>query len=791
MRIRTGLFGSCVLAVMMLVSTVSATSPYDMPYGIQWNFLIGHNNDDNPTACTMSPDGTIWITTMGAGNSGGSPALTWGNPTGIYAGSYASGYGQISPTGFILQGNDFPGVPGMSNYSQGYSPTVLFAGNDPTAYISLNVNRAAIWTDAAPPDAVSHNTALISFSVTSLKGSTPVDYDGTPSITLPIANVAGLSPAAKFSHELLNTTYYNGSAHDNVMASDGSYYFCTGNQGNDTNNPPDMFTVGDFSGPYGQSYKPAIGWVAADGLTFSGPAHQPSCGGRSFFSDVDLNETAGKVYAAGYGYTSSGGTMDFLDPDGPGPIPQIAFSTSTAGDAKGFAVVYDTATWAVQKTVTWESSYGDDFCTDITATPDGGFVLVGQTLGGLGGKTNPAPGTNDGYMEQYNADGSLAWNYQTETAVSDTFGDVTVDPADASVYVSGNRHNGSNNDPFLMKFTSSGALVWTRTIDNGGTEESQRDHGNIDKHKIYFLSEYNPSAGGTPWVNTISYAPTNTDEVLLQKLSPGDFDDGTATGTTDGLVDFDDVQYAGSRSAPGLTGVDTYDFDGDGNSTLADAYYMISNIMDRTVGDIHPGAMPEPLSDVDNADIGKALGSYTGAGGGGKPYLEGDVDFDGDVDEADVAFVAAKFSGALTRRGKRSPSTEPPSGRAELVYNTLDGSVWIYASRAAGGAITSFQLENTHGTFVPANYKGPSGGNLGGAFEDVTENVIADTDLTFTGFSGFYSLGNVFPAEMSQEELEVYLTTAVYTGRPGSGQWGFNLVVVSGPFLPGTMIYVR
>jgi hypothetical protein len=580
-------------------------------------------------------------------------------------------------------------------------------------------------------------------------------------------NLAGLNPANKFSHELLNTPYYNGSAHDSAVASNGTLYWCTGNQGSSTAAAPDMFTVGDFSGPYDKSYKPSIGWIAKDGLTFGGPANQPSCGGRSFFSDMDLTESAGKVYACGYGFNGIGGIMDFFDPDGPGPIAQINLNTGTTRTEKGFAMVYNTTTWAVLQTVIWESTYGGDYTTDITVTPDGGFVVVGQTYGSLGGKTNPAEGTLDGYLEKYNADGSLAWNYQTETTEGDTFGDVTVDP-DGGVYVSGN----SGSDAFLKKFTSAGALVWTTIIDNGGTSDSQRDHGNIDKYKIYYLSQYNPTGGGTPWVNTLSYVPQGNNENLLQKLIPGDFDDGTGTGTSDGFVNFADVQYVATTTKPGLTGVDTYDFNEDGDSTLADTYYLITDLMDYVVGDIHAGTH-EPLSDVDNADIGKAIGSFTGTAGSGKVYLDGDKDFDGDVDDDDIAFVVGAFSGALAPAGGQTAGTPG----ATLIYTAEDGQVWISADEAAGGMITSFQLENNQGTFVPASYAGPAGGGFGGALEDVTANVIADTDLTLAGFSGLPSLGTIFPTGMDQAALEAYLTTAVYTGQPGSGQMQFKLVV--------------
>ena len=200
---------------------------------------------------------------------------------------------------------------------------------------------------------------------------------------------------------------------------------------------------------------------------------------------------------------------------------------------------------------------------------------------------------------------------------------------------------------------------------------------------------------GTPWVNTISYVPVGVNQNLLQKLSPGDFNG-------DKFVNFADVQIAGAATKPGLpgNGIDTYDFNGDGDSTFADTTYMITSIMDRLVGDIAQDAL---VSDVDNADIGRAIG----ASAVGTLYLEGDIDFDGVVDADDITAVAAVFTGAKTP-GKWTYGTPG----ATLRYLPSNGQVWLKADEANGFIITSFQLENAAGTFVPANYTGPTGVQL-------------------------------------------------------------------------------
>jgi hypothetical protein len=198
---------------------------------------------------------------------------------------------------------------------------------------------------------------------------------------------------------------------------------------------------------------------------------------------------------------------------------------------------------------------------------------------------------------------------------------------------------------------------------------------------------------------------------------------------------------------------------------------LIQQVGLRLVGDL------DLDNDVDNADIGKTGGSFNGAGGSGKVYFDGDMDFDGDVDNADLGFVGGAFTGALAGNLTDSPDL------ADLVYDPVTGNVKLDPSEAAGGVICSFQFENDAGTFVPAEYISLAGtGWFGGPTEDVTTLVVADTDGMWAGFNVITDLGNIFPAGMlTVEELEAYLTTAVYTGAQGTGQQIIDLVVIPEP----------
>ena len=115
---------------------------------------------------------------------------------------------------------------------------------------------------------------------------------------------------------------------------------------------------------------------------------------------------------------------------------------------------------------------------------------------------------------------------------------------------------------------------------------------------------------------------------------------------------------------------------------------------------------------------------------------------------------------------------------ATLTYSPSDGNVSINATQAAGGVITSFRFKNLEGTFVPANYTNPVGSGFGGANRTITNNLLTDTDSTNIGAGGTVNLGDIFPTNLSLNDLQNYLSARVYTGQAGSGQRLFTVVVV-------------
>ena len=729
-RIATGM-----LVVMAVVSTAWATSPYDMPYGIQWNVMTGSLKADNPRQVETSSDGSVWVTDRHNAKTAIGP---WGVPN-VAGMRVSGGFAQIGPQGQLLQASPIPAITDFVKSNQDIDVLYGLSMQGTTAYISFGGGNG-YWDNQTPAQTGGFGPMTVSIAP-----------DGTE--------------GRKRNHATLGAYLRNQASVVSQTSTDmyfaGQYQFQVTVQ--------DVFTAGDGSCPPGTgNYSPYIGKATEAGV-LSGPAHQPYCDGRAGYYDISVNETTGVIFASGYAYDSGGAVTTYLDADGAaGPYPADVFAPASYGGV-GYGVIYDSS-FNVVKSIIWQSSVGDEWVTDHVATSDGGFVMVGYTYGDMGTHTNPAPVTDDVYVAKYDSAGNFVWDYQSETATADGARSVQVD-ADGNVYVGVRNNNGTDSDGVLLKFTPTGTLVWTKTIDNAGSEDRLVDIASVSKQKIYALTQQSDAAGANPWPNNLTgYVNQDNNEILLQKLSPGDFD-------SDGYVTFADVQLAGNASNPALPGNDTYDFNGDGNSTYHDARYMIANVMDRVVGDIHPGAVFDVPGDVDNADLGKAGGSFNGAGGSGKVYFDGDMDFDGDVDNADLGFVGGAFTGALAGNLTDDPAL------ADLVYDPANGNVKLDPSEAAGGVICSFQFENAAGTFIPGNYNSLAGtGWFGGPTEEATTLVVADTDAQWVGFNVITDLGNIFPAGMlTVEELEAYLTTAVYTGAQGSGQQIIDLVVIPEP----------
>ena len=157
----------------------------------------------------------------------------------------------------------------------------------------------------------------------------------------------------------------------------------------------------------------------------------------------------------------------------------------------------------------------------------------------------------------------------------------------------------------------------------------------------------------------------------------------------------------------------------------------------------------------------------------GPDSIASDFDCDGDADNADFGILLGNYEGPAAGNATDSGTV------ADLIYDPSTGNVKLDPTEAAGGVITNWALENGSDAFnAPGVVVFPT---VAYGMETDTAGQISQTDVTMAGFSNIADLGNIFPTNLSLEELQALLSTASYVGTVGTGQLDFDLVVIPEP----------
>jgi len=92
---------------------------------------------------------------------------------------------------------------------------------------------------------------------------------------------------------------------------------------------------------------------------------------------------------------------------------------------------------------------------------------------------------------------------------------------------------------------------------------------------------------------------------------------------------------------------------------------LFGSIITPVTKPITPGDI-DGDGDIDDADLGIAFANYTGPDGAGKTYPQGDTDGDGDVDDADLGKLFSGFTGPLASAAVPEPASFALFGAAAL-----------------------------------------------------------------------------------------------------------------------------
>lgn len=172
------------------------------------------------------------------------------------------------------------------------------------------------------------------------------------------------------------------------------------------------------------------------------------------FGQVQYNQQ----WIKAYGGSLEDVPLNFIEIPGNGYL-LFGISQSNDGDVSGNYGDYDA--WVVkvddEGELEWEKNYGgslrDEF-RSVKQTPDGGYIMVGQTHSNDHDVTVNY-GQGDIWIVKTNATGAIEWQKSIGTQDSDIGVDVAVDD-DGYVIAGG-------NDVYsLLKVNNSGGLLWTR-----------------------------------------------------------------------------------------------------------------------------------------------------------------------------------------------------------------------------------------------------------------------------------------------------------------------------------------
>jgi hypothetical protein len=182
-----------------------------------------------------------------------------------------------------------------------------------------------------------------------------------------------------------------------------------------------------------------------------------------------------------------------------------------------------------------------------------------------------------------------------------------------------------------------------------------------------------------------------------------------------------------------------------------------------TIGDVMPIGLSEsfwtdsfvmPGDGGDSKHSAPFIFKYVDMVGGGLPPL--------------AEFVYGRPEGEFKNKWDIvDPATLDWAAEGKLIYRPSTGEVLVDTTGAAGGYFSAIVLES-NGQFLPAGFD-PF---FHGPFVDATQDIVGLFGDAFE--PGRYSLGEILPTGLTQQQLEALFTRAEFLGRAGFKSTDFN-----------------
>jgi len=252
--------------------------------------------------------------------------------------------------------------------------------------------------------------------------------------------------------------------------------------------------------------------------------------GRSDSAHAVAVSSDGSVFVAG----ETNGTL----------MGQTVNGGSTYSGALDMFVTKYTSSGSAQWTTLFRGT-GDEYGYAIAIDSEGSLFVSGITKSNsFDGLTNN--GGADTFLAKFNASGVKQWTRIVGTASDDQATSIAIAP-DGSVYVAGKspgnlggQTNHGGDDAFILKFTNSGSLSWTRLIGTRYTDKASGVAVGLDG-TVYLTGTTNSDLNGQTQVGgydsfLAALSPDGT-TIWTRILGSSAWDDGIAvTSTSDGSV---------------------------------------------------------------------------------------------------------------------------------------------------------------------------------------------------------------------------------------------------------------
>ncbi len=177
--------------------------------------------------------------------------------------------------------------------------------------------------------------------------------------------------------------------------------------------------------------------------------------------------------------------------------------------------------------IVWQNTIGgdqDEENSRILPTPDGGYILAGTSESyATGDKTMPTNGSEDFWVIKLDVSGNITWQKDFGFISSEQFYDIVATPDGGYLLVG---ETGFPDNYYVVKINSAGTLLWQRSI--GGTSYDFATATSILANGNYLIGGYSASGiggektqyqigGNDYWLMELD----NTGDIIWQKVVGG------------------------------------------------------------------------------------------------------------------------------------------------------------------------------------------------------------------------------------------------------------------------------